>query len=97
MPEGIVDIQKLIVVPEQQSFEFLNAHVSAISPLLEMTCSMPGGKNPRVTLKQHTYISTKLVSCPNQQTSVFLHLASSQLCVSAAIIRYITNLFQMNV
>jgi hypothetical protein len=70
MPEGTVDIQKLIVVLEQQPFEFLNAHVSAISPLLEMTCSMPVGKNPRPTLKQHTYISpsTKLVSCPNQQT-----------------------------
>ncbi len=70
MPEGTVDIQKLIVVLEQQPFEFLNAHVSAISPLLEMTCSMPVGKNPTLTLKQHAYISPsiKLVSCPNQQT-----------------------------
>jgi hypothetical protein len=47
MPKGIVDIQKLIVVPEQHSSELLNALVSAISPLLKMTCFMIVGKrNP---------------------------------------------------
>jgi hypothetical protein len=44
MPKGIVDIQKLIVVPEQHSSELLNALVSAISPLLKMTCFMIVGK-----------------------------------------------------
>jgi hypothetical protein len=44
MPKGIVDIQKLIVVPEQHSSELLNALVSAISPLLKMTCFMTVGK-----------------------------------------------------